>query len=68
MSSNRSSPPGWNSCSRGRGRGNREQVETAFSQIRSRLGPVDLVVANAGVGKPTMLNPVNMAVSGDDSH
>ena len=41
--------------------GNREQVETAFSQVCSRLGRVALVVANAGVGKPTMLDPVNMA-------
>lgn len=41
--------------------GDRFQVERAFRQIRERLGPIDLVIANAGVGKPTMLDPVNMA-------
>jgi short-subunit dehydrogenase len=41
--------------------GDRERVESAFLQIRSRLGPVDLVVANAGVGKATFLDPVNIA-------
>lgn len=40
--------------------GNRDQVDSAFLTIRQRLGPVDLVVANAGVGKPTLLDPVNM--------
>lgn len=41
--------------------GERVQTELAVAAIRSHLGPVDLVVANAGVGKPTMLDPVNMA-------
>ena len=41
--------------------GDRGQVESAFRHIRESLGPVDLVVANAGVGKPTVLDPVNMA-------
>ncbi len=41
--------------------GDRGQIESAFQQIRSQLGPVDLVIANAGVGKPTFLDPVNMA-------
>jgi short-subunit dehydrogenase len=41
--------------------GHREQVESAFRHIRERLGPVDLVIANAGVGKPTLLDPVNIA-------
>lgn len=41
--------------------GNRAQVESAYQQIRSRLGPVDLVIANAGVGKATFLDPVNIA-------
>ena len=41
--------------------GDRGQVESAFRQIREQLGPVDLVVANAGVGKPTLLDPVNIA-------
>lgn len=41
--------------------GERHQVEAAFGQIREQLGPVDLVIANAGVGKPTQLDPVNIA-------
>jgi short-subunit dehydrogenase len=41
--------------------GQREQVEAAFRTIRERLGPIDLVVANSGVGKPTLLSPVNIA-------
>lgn len=41
--------------------GQRDQVEQAFRTIREQLGPVDLVIANAGVGKETHLNPVNMA-------
>ena len=40
--------------------GNREQVEAAFAAVRARFGPVDLVVANAGVGRPTLRDPVNM--------
>jgi short-subunit dehydrogenase len=39
----------------------REQVEAAFRAIGEQLGPVDLVIANAGAGKPTLLDPVNMA-------
>jgi short-subunit dehydrogenase len=41
--------------------GDRSQVEAAFLAVRSQLGPIDLVIANAGVGKPTFLDPVNMA-------
>lgn len=41
--------------------GDRTQIETAFREVRERLGPIDLVVANAGVGKPTLLDPVNLA-------
>jgi short-subunit dehydrogenase len=41
--------------------GSREQVESAHRNIRSRLGPVDLVIANAGVGTATLLDPVNIA-------
>jgi short-subunit dehydrogenase len=41
--------------------GQREQVEAAFRTVREQLGPVDLVIANAGVGKATMLDPVNIA-------
>lgn len=38
----------------------RGQVQAAFAEIRRELGPIDLVVANAGVGIPTLLNPVNI--------
>ena len=41
--------------------GHREQVEAAFASVRAQLGPVDLVIANAGVGRPTLRDPVNMA-------
>lgn len=41
--------------------GNREQVEAAFRTIHEQLGPVDLVIANAGIGRPTHHSPVNMA-------
>lgn len=41
--------------------GDREQVEAALRSLRDALGPIDLVIANAGVGKPTMLDPVNIA-------
>src|SRR5262249_31239015 len=40
--------------------GSRAQVEAAFESVRAQLGPVDLVIANAGVGRPTLLDPVNM--------
>ena len=40
--------------------GSREQVESAFASARTQLGPIDLVIANAGVGRPTLLDPVNM--------
>jgi short-subunit dehydrogenase len=39
----------------------RGQVEQAVAALRGQLGPIDLLVANAGVGKPTALDPVNMA-------
>ena len=41
--------------------GQREQVEAAFATVRAQFGPVDLVVANAGVGRPTLRDPVNIA-------
>jgi len=41
--------------------GDRAQLDSAFRQIRSQLGPIDLVIANAGVGKATVLDPVNIA-------
>ena len=39
--------------------GDRSQVRDAFTALRAELGPVDLLVANAGVGVPTTLEPVN---------
>lgn len=41
--------------------GSREQIEAAVATVRSQLGPIDLVIANAGVGRPTLRDPVNMA-------
>ncbi len=40
--------------------GQRDQVEGAFASVRARFGPIDLVIANAGVGRPTLRDPVNM--------
>jgi short-subunit dehydrogenase len=40
--------------------GNREQVLAAVDAIRQELGPIDLMVANAGVGAPTLLEPFNV--------
>jgi len=39
----------------------REQVLKAVGQLRAQLGPVDLLIANAGVGVPTLLEPMNVA-------
>ena len=36
-------------------------MEAAFASVRNQLGPIDLVFANAGVGKPTLLDPINIA-------
>jgi short-subunit dehydrogenase len=41
--------------------GNREQIQAAVGEIRRQLGPIDLLIANAGVGMPTLLSPVNIA-------
>jgi short-subunit dehydrogenase len=38
----------------------REQVDAAFARVRAELGPVDLGIANAGVGRPTLCDPINM--------
>ena len=38
----------------------RGQVDTAVAVVREALGPVDLMIANAGVGMPTLLDPVNV--------
>ncbi len=39
----------------------REQTLNAIHELAGKLGPVDLLIANAGVGAPTTLDPVNIA-------
>lgn len=41
--------------------GDRQATLGAFAQLREKLGPVDLMIANAGVGRPTTLDPINIA-------
>jgi short-subunit dehydrogenase len=38
----------------------RDQVQQAVAALRDRLGPIDLLIANAGVGAPTRLDPLNV--------
>jgi short-subunit dehydrogenase len=38
----------------------REQTVEAIREVAARLGPVDLLVANAGVGAPTIVEPFNV--------
>jgi short-subunit dehydrogenase len=38
----------------------RAQTLAAVEELRGKLGPVDLLVANAGVGAPTLLEPLNV--------
>jgi short-subunit dehydrogenase len=38
----------------------RAQTLEAIQELRERLGPVDLLVANAGVGAPTLVDPINI--------
>jgi short-subunit dehydrogenase len=38
----------------------REQTVSAIREVAGRLGPVDLLIANAGVGAPTLLEPMNV--------
>jgi short-subunit dehydrogenase len=38
----------------------REALTTGIASIRTALGPIDLAVANAGFGRPTLLDPVNI--------
>jgi short-subunit dehydrogenase len=38
----------------------RQQTLSAIREVAAKLGPVDLLVANAGVGAPTLLDPVNI--------
>lgn len=40
----------------------RQPTLAAVRDLTERLGPIDLLVANAGVGPPTTLDPVNIAV------
>jgi short-subunit dehydrogenase len=42
--------------------GDRDQTRRAVAELAEALGPVDLMVANAGVGVPTTLEPVNIEV------
>jgi len=39
---------------------NREELVGAIRRLIERLGPVDLLVANAGVGHETMVDPLNV--------
>lgn len=39
----------------------RPRLLAAVQAVRAELGPVDLLVANAGVGAPTLLEPMNTA-------
>jgi short-subunit dehydrogenase len=38
----------------------RQQTLTAIHSLREQLGPVDLLIANAGIGMPTTLAPINI--------
>jgi short-subunit dehydrogenase len=40
--------------------GDRGPTLAAIHDLAARLGPVDLLVANAGVGAPTLLDPMNI--------
>ncbi len=40
----------------------RQQLRGAVADLTGTLGPVDLMVANAGVGVPTTLDPINIDV------
>ena len=42
--------------------GDRQQLRRAVDELAGALGPIDLMVANAGVGIPTTLEPVNVDV------
>src|SRR5262249_48595148 len=38
----------------------RAQKLAAIGEVAAALGPVDLLIANAGVGAPTLLEPMNV--------
>ncbi|MCE9531373.1 MAG: SDR family NAD(P)-dependent oxidoreductase [Planctomycetes bacterium] len=40
--------------------GRRDETQAAVAEIRRQLGPIDLLIANAGVGTPTLLEPLNI--------
>jgi short-subunit dehydrogenase len=40
--------------------GDRTQTVNAIRELAAKLGPVDLLIANAGVGVPTLLEPMNV--------
>ncbi len=42
--------------------GDRDELRRAVADLADRLGPADLVVANAGLGLPTTLEPMNIDV------
>jgi short-subunit dehydrogenase len=41
--------------------GDRPALRAAIAEIENRLGPADVMVANAGFGAPTQLDPLNTA-------
>jgi short-subunit dehydrogenase len=41
--------------------GDRSQILESIRDLSMKLGSVDLLVANAGVGAPTLLDPINIA-------
>src|SRR4051794_8806689 len=38
----------------------KDQVDRAVQSVRDELGPIELMIASAGVGMPTLLDPVNL--------
>ena len=41
--------------------GDRSALRAAIAELETRLGPTDVMVANAGFGAPTRLDPLNIA-------
>ena len=41
--------------------GDRISIHAAINTIRESLGPIDVLIANAGVGTPTLLDPINIS-------
>ena len=39
----------------------RDDIRAGIRHIRDKLGPIDYLIANAGVGTPTLLDPLNIA-------